>query len=247
MSYPYFFIDDPEQISGDIIYLRGKDNNHLVNVLRAKTKDKVVVSGNRSIYECKIDRIGSKETRLKIFDVKPVEEKPYSITLFQAVLKKGPMEFVIQKTTEIGVDHIIPVITDRVLADPKKTIQKITRWRTIAYEASKQSKRHSVPSVEDLIRINDIDTSLFDIFFIPVEQKGMDNTALSQLVGILGGPSVKRLAYMIGPEGGFEKEEISFLANSARTLNLGSNIFRSETASVYFLSLLDYLLKTRNK
>jgi len=164
MSYPYFFIDGPKREKGEKIIIEGRDNNHLKNVLRAEKGDTVVLSGGGNIYECRLEMIDKKKSVLIVFKVTEVKIRPYNITLFQSVLKKNPMELVIQKTTEIGIDTIIPVFTDRVVIDSKKVTSKIPRWQEIAHQASKQSKRSHIPAIKEPIAFDDIHRMDFDIF-----------------------------------------------------------------------------------
>lgn len=239
MSYPYFFTDT-ESIIGDRIKITGEDLNHLVNVLRNRIGDKVYISDNESYkYKTEIVDINKNEVILHITDRKKITKKIPSITLYQCVLKKNSMEFVIQKSTEIGVDRIIPIISGRVITDEKKIVGKVERWQKISDRASKQCGRDfkcEILPPEDIyhIRISD-----YDLFFVPYEG-GTDEKALIEI------SDVSSIGYIIGPEGGFENSEVSFLkGKKAREIKFGKNIYRSETAAIYFLSILDYLVKSQ--
>jgi 16S rRNA (uracil1498-N3)-methyltransferase len=239
MSYSYFFTDT-ESITGDRIKITGEDLNHLVNVLRNRIGDKVYISDNESYkYKTEIVDINKNEVILHIIDRKKINRKVPSVTLYQCVLKKNSMEFVIQKSTEIGVDRIIPVISGRVITDKKKIAGKVERWQKISDRASKQCGRDFKCEVllpEDIYHIKISD---YNLFFIPYEG-GTDDKALIEI------NDISSIGYIIGPEGGFENSEVSFLkGKKAREIKFGKNIYRSETAAIYFLSVLDYLVKSQ--
>ena len=236
MSYPYFFID-PHNIEGNRIKIKSEDRNHLINVLRSKIGDTVHVSDDAGYrYETEISDINKTEAVLVIKDKIRIFRKTPRIILFQCVLKKNSMELVIQKSTEIGVDQIIPVISARVITDKKDISGKIDRWQKISDGASKQSKRDYKCEVLPPEDIHDIRITDYDLFYVPYEESTAININLAEV------KNASSIGYMIGPEGGFENTELDFLKQKgAREIKFGKNIYRSETAAIYFLSVLDYL------
>lgn len=239
MSYPYFFID-AGSIGDNRIKIKEEELNHLINVLRSRTGDKVYVSDNASYkYETEIVGINKYEATLLIKNKEKITGKTPAVTLFQCVLKKNSMEFVIQKSTEIGVDKIIPVISERVIVDKIKVAGKLERWQKISDQASRQSMRDFKCKILPPENIYDIKVSDYDLFYIPYE-KCHDS---EELAGI---GNVSSIGYLIGPEGGFEAGEFKFLKDKkAVEIKFGKNIYRSETAAIYFLSVLDYLSGNR--
>jgi 16S rRNA (uracil1498-N3)-methyltransferase len=244
MSHPYFFVS-PKDVLKDSIYINGDDLNHLKNVLRSKDGDYIEISDNLKYkYTTKISQIRKNRVELSIVSKKEINKKTPETVLFQCILKKNAMEYAIEKATEIGVSKIYPVLSKRVVVEAKKTINKIKRWQKIANEASKQSKRDFLCSVEPVINLMDIRAQDYDFLFLPYEQE----KRLANLEDIYKKWSNKpsQISVLIGPEGGFEQTEIDYF-NSSNTmiLSLGSNILKSQTATVYFLSVLDYFLKTK--
>jgi 16S rRNA (uracil1498-N3)-methyltransferase len=149
------------------------------------------------------------------------------------------MEFVIQKSTEIGVDKIVPVISERVVVDKIKIAGKLERWQKISDQASRQSMRDFKCRILPPEDIYDIEVSDYDLFYIPYE-KCHDS---KELAGI---GNVSSIGCIIGPEGGFETSEFKFLKDKkAIEMKFGENIYRSETAAIYFLSVLDYISRNR--
>ncbi len=246
MSYPYFFTDS-NNIERDKIKIDGEDLNHLKNVLRSRAGEVVYISDNETYsYKTEILEIGKSEAILNIKDKKRIIRKLPRLTLFQCVLKKNSMEFVIQKATEIGVDRIIPVMSRRVIADGEKISGKIERWQKISDGASKQSKRDFKCEITEPEYIYSIKVSEYGLFYVPYEESTAEDENITETLKSLSG--VTDIAYIIGPEGGFEQKEIEFLKKSGgREIRLGRNIYRSETAAIYFLSVLDYLIRSQNE
>jgi 16S rRNA (uracil1498-N3)-methyltransferase len=307
MSHPYFFVDKNSISSGSVL-IAGEDFNHLVRVLRARVGDVVEISDNETKrYKTALAEIKKDAALLKIKQADTITRKSYRVSLFMCLLKKEAMEFAIQKTAEIGIDRIIPVLSARTVAEieGKKTKGKIFRWQQIALGASKQCKRDFICEIAEPIEAGIIDVAGYNIFFLPVEDLYRDEKevfspefkdaigSLCDIVKVLNdkanifagrskdksfatdpeglnvfeNPGIKNIAkgpynnksgtgtangpdpfleiaYIIGPEGGFEKKEVMDLVKKgAVSINFGTNILRSETASIYFLSILDYLLK----
>jgi len=157
------------------------------------------------------------------------------------------MELAIQKTAEIGIESIIPVFSGRVILEKEKIKNKVLRWQLIAEQASKQCKSDFICKVLAPVNITEIEPSAYETFFIPYENSSIENkdnfNAIDKYV-FTNKKSKGMVAYLIGPEGGFEEKEIELLSKKGSILiNFGNNILRAETASIYFLSILDYLFK----
>ena len=248
MSHPYFFIN-PSQITGTKILLSDKDElKHLCRVLRGKPGDIVYFSDNESsVYHTRILTIDKDEGLFEIEEKHDLEKSRIGKTLFQCILKKNAMELVIQKSVEIGASSIIPVISSRVVPDISDKINKLQRWQKIADEAAKQSKRQLRCLIGETVKIENIDPSSYNLFYIPHEEspaiKGGD--LASHIISLQPPASI---GVLIGPEGGLSGDEASMLeTKGAVTTGLGKNILRAETASIYFLSVLDFLVKSNKQ
>ena len=145
---------------------------------------------------------------------------------------------ILQKLTELGVSNIIPIKTQRsiVKLDNKKTNKKIERWQKICKEASEQSHRLEVPKIANIIDINNlinIDNNLKLICSLSENTKPF-NTYLKD--------KPKELLIVIGPEGGFTKQEEELLINNKfLPVTLGKRIMRVETAAIYVTSIINYI------
>ena len=153
------------------------------------------------------------------------------------------MDFIVQKSTELGVSDVIPVITDRVIVkiDESNEKKKIDRWNKIALEASKQSGRTRVPTVENIVNLENIVEKLskYDIVIVPYECE-RENTIKALLTNI--DTNVKNVAVVIGPEGGFSENDINILKglDNIKLVSLGKRILRTETAGIATIAMLLY-------
>lgn len=243
----HFFVP-PSQVEETEIVIRGSDVNHMKNVLRMKPGEEVSVSdGNNCRYLCRITEY--METGEVILTVIQREENdtelPSKIYLFQGLPKQEKMEFIVQKAVELGVYQIIPVALKRcvVKLDEKKARKKVSRWQEISKSAAKQSGRGIVPEVKNVLSWKEALelAAKLDVRLIPYElAEGMDKTK-KLLAAIQPGQSI---GIFIGPEGGFEKAEVSeALEKGAEAVTLGRRILRTETAGITTLSVLMFQLE----
>ena len=241
-----FFVT-PDQVGEDKIRIQGSDVNHMKNVLRMRPGEEVMVSdGNNLQYRCRVEDYPEGEAVLAILKAGLVDtELPSRIYLFQGLPKQEKMELIVQKAVELGVCQVIPVQTRRcvVKLDAKKAAKKVQRWQQIAESAAKQAGRGYIPAVSEVMTFQEAlaFSETLDIRLIPYElADGMDGTR-KILDGIRPGQSV---GIFIGPEGGFEKEEVGRAVEAgAMPITLGKRILRTETAGIAVLSILMYRLE----
>ena len=133
--------------------LEDGDYHHIKNVMKMKCGDLIKVVYDKVIYTCKLNNISNKST----FDVIKKEEKPdknLSVSVAFSLIKEQKMDFLLQKATELGVDEIIPIISERtVVKIDKKNTNKISRWIKICKEASEQSHRMNIPKIHEIINL----------------------------------------------------------------------------------------------
>ena len=241
-----FFVT-PDQVGEDKIRIQGSDVNHMKNVLRMRPGEEVMVSdGNNRQYRCRVEDYPEGEAVLAILEAGLVDtELPSRIYLFQGLPKQEKMELIVQKAVELGVCQVIPVQTRRcvVKLDAKKAAKKVQRWQQIAESAAKQAGRGYIPAVSEVMTFQEAlaFSETLDIRLIPYElADGMEGTR-KILDGIRPGQSV---GIFIGPEGGFEKEEVGRAVEAgAMPITLGKRILRTETAGIAVLSILMYRLE----
>ncbi len=242
----YQFFVEPSSIRGNDIEISGSDYNHIKNVLRMKKGECVSVSDGMSKkeYRCHIEEYSGEKVLLKLDFIKEADvELPVYVTLFQGLPKAGKMDIIVEKCTELGVYEIIPVATERsvVKLSGKKAADRAAHWQGKAQAAAKQSKRAVIPSVGQVISMEEALEKCvdFEYILIPYElAENMDKTR-EVLSNVKKG---SRIAVFIGPEGGFSEHEIDMAEKKgAVPLTLGKRILRTETAGMVVLSWLVYL------
>ncbi|MCI5868769.1 MAG: 16S rRNA (uracil(1498)-N(3))-methyltransferase [Dorea sp.] len=242
----HFFVT-PDQVKEDHIYIEGSDVNHMKNVLRMRAGEEVMVSdGNNRKYLCEVEGYEPDLAVLKIQEKGVVDtELPSQIYLFQGLPKQDKMELIVQKAVELGVYQVIPVATKRsvVKLDAKKAEKKTERWQQIAQSAAKQAGRGYIPEVHSVMTYKEAMeyARKLDVVLIPYElAEGMEETK-KMIRQIQPGQSV---GIFIGPEGGFEIEEVEEAINAgAKAITLGKRILRTETAGLTTLSVLMFHLE----
>ena len=235
----YHIFVGEEQISGENAYIEGSDVKHIVNVLRMKTGEKLLISVKGDWdYLCKIVDIETDRVNLKVLESMEQRELPVNITLLQGIPKSDKLEMIIQKAVELGVSEIIPVKTKRVVVkiEEKKLSAKLNRWNAIAESAAKQSKRSIIPKI---LEPQSIDNALeivkdFDVKLIPYENADSIDKTRRILDNM---DKTGNISVFIGPEGGFEEDEVKKAIDLGfEVITLGKRILRTETAGLALLS-----------
>ena len=174
---PKFFVAQ-DQIEDESIYINGEDVNHIVNVLRLTKDDEILICNkDRNItYKAKIDRLAKDKVVCKIEEMlEDSTESNIFVTIFQGLPKADKMEYIIQKTTELGVKEIVPVMMKRsiVKLEGKEADKKIERWQKISEVAAKQSGRDIVPKINNIVNIKNICNLInkYDIVLLAYENE----------------------------------------------------------------------------
>ena len=243
----YRFYISEEQIRENEITIEGSDVNHIRNVLRLEVGDWVVAcDGKDRDYVSRIHGMEKDAVLLRVEKVRPTgTELPTRITLFQGIPKKDKMEFIIQKSVELGVYEIVPVMMKRcvVKLDDKKAKKKQERWQGIAESAAKQCDRGMIPRVHEPVTMEEaIDMAReLDYNMIPYElQDGIDDSR--EIVA--HACTQDSVGIFIGPEGGFEADEVEqAMACGMEAMTLGKRILRTETAGMALLSILMFQMQ----
>ena len=250
---PKFFIKTENLKENEEIWITDSDVNHIKNVLRKKIDDKINIcnSDTQKNYECAIKNIEENKIICKIInETKSISESSLNITIFQGLPKSDKMELIIQKSTELGVKTIVPVITKRTvikLKDKDKQT-KVERWRKIAEVAAKQSGRDIIPTIENIINIADIKFDEFNKIFVLYEneEKNSIKDEIEQLKK--NNKEELNIGIIIGPEGGFAVSEIEQLRlkPNVSVVTLGKRILRTETVALVVSGILMYELGDLN-
>ena len=242
----HFFVT-PQQISGDKIRIEGGDVNHMKNVLRMKLHEKAEISdGESRTYLCEVEAYEEDVAVLHILEEMEADTEPASkLYLFQGLPKSDKMELIVQKAVELGVYQVIPVAMKRsvVRLDDKKATKKADRWNSIAESAAKQAGRSRIPEVTMPLSYNEAlkMAEELDVTLLPYELAGGMEVTREVIRQIKSGQSV---GIFIGPEGGFEPEEVdAAVSMGAKVITLGRRILRTETAGLATLAVLMFELE----
>lgn len=242
----HFFVT-PQQISGDKIRIEGGDVNHMKNVLRMKLHEKAEISdGESRTYLCEVEAYEEDVAILHILEEMEADTEPASkLYLFQGLPKSDKMELIVQKAVELGAYQVIPVAMKRsvVRLDDKKAAKKADRWNSIAESAAKQAGRSRIPEVTMPLSYNEAlkMAEELDVTLLPYELAGGMEVTREVIRQIKSGQSV---GIFIGPEGGFEPEEVdAAVSMGAKVITLGRRILRTETAGLATLAVLMFELE----
>ncbi|MCY6484255.1 16S rRNA (uracil(1498)-N(3))-methyltransferase [Clostridium aestuarii] len=241
-----FFISQ-DKICGNKAIIEGEDVKHIYKVLRLKEGENVNINNcNGKEYLTQIQSITKSEVEVEILkELQVNNESPIEVYLYQGLPKASKMEIIIQKCTELGVKEIIPIETNRVsssIKDINKEMKKLDRWNRIAFEACKQSKRTLISNIRSILKFDEFIDELKEMDLIVVAYENAENYGIKKLIQELD-KQVLKVAIVVGPEGGFEEEEIKSLKdNGAHIVTLGPRILRTETAGLTCVSLIMYEL-----
>ena len=239
-----FFVEEIKGNKDQSFTIVGPEARHISRVLRMSQGDRFILmdrEGNR--FQALIIASDPREVRVFLEEALPVPKRsPVEIILCQALLKSGPMDYMIQKTSELGVDKILPFACSRTVVRVRgdRLSNKIRHWREICLSAAKQSGR-SVPAeigppvpFEELINAWKGQDAVKAILW---EEEGSKD-----LKGLLRQyPRPGRFVCIVGPEGGFDKKEVKAAGKAGFiSASLGNRILRGETAALAMVAIVQY-------
>jgi 16S rRNA (uracil1498-N3)-methyltransferase len=240
-----FFIPK-DNIVGNTAIIEGEDVKHIYKVLRLEVGDTVNINNcDGEEYLGQIEDIGKKQVTVKCIEQLTLNnESSIEVYLFQGLPKSSKMDLIVQKATELGVKEITPIITERVVVKNELgEFKKLDRWNRIVLEACKQCKRSLIPKVNTPLEFEQLLDFLKSMDLIVVPYENEENYGIKNIMNSISKNNVKKIAVIIGPEGGFEEEEINKLkVLGASVVTLGPRIFRTETAGFVCVSLIMYEL-----
>lgn len=217
--------------------------HHLIQVLRAKEGDKLILfNGDGNDYEAEIKVIKKRSAQVLIISKnKNFNESHINIHLYQALTSNEKMDWIIQKATELGVQNITPISTKRnqnKIKEDKKH-KKNKHWQQIIISACEQSRRAFIPKIHPIISLDNLSRNFnqnqineLRLVLSPNSQNKLKNNK----------KKLSNLSIMIGPEGGFTDNELE-IANSMgfQSISIGPRILRTETASIASIAILQQI------
>ena len=221
----------------ETLKLENKTSHHLIKVLRTKIGSQLIIfNGDGFDYAATLTDIKSKNIALlSIAEKTKIDnESPLNLTLLQGISRGNRMETTIQKSVELGINEIIPIVCTRsnYTIRPERIQKKIEHWKQIITSACEQSGRSKIPRLSDIMAFSDA-IKLYDD-----KLKIVLSTDADQSIRSLQS-SNKNVCVCIGPEGGLTPEEVSQAKNNSyQDIKFGPRILRTETAGPAVISAL---------
>jgi 16S rRNA (uracil1498-N3)-methyltransferase len=239
------FIDKLKMKNG-MVLVTGPNCKYILGVLRMAVGERIdVMDGKGYLYRCVINGTKGKELFLQVVDaVHHPEEKRTRVTLLVSPIKGPRMDWLVEKATELGVDRILPTIFKRtVVKFQDEEGAKCERWKRIMIEASRQSGRFSIPELGPPTPLRGV-LPYVDHFenrwLLYEKEKG------TTMKDIVAAQKDGEVCVAIGPEGGVEEGEVSWLKEHGFVpCTLGENILRTETTPLVVLSIIFYEFNMR--
>lgn len=239
-TLPRLFVDLP-LTRGEQPLLNQDQTNYLVNVLRRRTGDQLVVfNGRNGAWLAEISEAGKKSASLRLIEQSAPQTAASDLWYGFAPLKTARLDYMIQKATEMGVGTIQPVMTQHT----QNNRIKVEKLRANAIEAAEQCEVLNVPNVEPEMKFQTLIRTWVEkqgdrVLVVADEEKasGSPLPALEKLAG-------RRVGVLVGPEGGFSSEERSLLSRCEFVvpISLGPRILRADTAAVAALAVIQSII-----
>lgn len=240
-----YFINEPFSTLGEAS-LRDEDYKHIVQVMRMKVDDQIIVVAAGEAFVTTIVDISTDTVHVKKEgETLPSNELPVQVAIVSGLAKGDKHDLIVQKGTELGVSEVILFKAERSIVkwDDKKGYKKIERLQKIAHQAAEQCHRTVIPKVREPLTVKQVIevAARFDVcLFADEEAAKIDNRPrlLDRVKDFKPGDKV---LIVFGPEGGLSRSEADSLqAANFLPIALGPRILRTETAPLYFLSAVSY-------
>ncbi len=238
---PHILIS-PADISNNSVTIRGSEAHHLVRVLRVEAGDPLFLfDGAGTSYKARCESVDSAAPSVRAaITEKTVSQRATTIHLFQGLPKGSKFDYVIEKAVELGVDGLIPFLSDKniIKLTPAQNTSKLKRWENLAKAAAKQSGRATLPHMESARSFNELEARLktgLTLFLDTAEKKTTFKTVDLK--------KAKLINIVVGPESDFTAAERALLFKwGAVPVTLGPRVLRTETAGLVALSVLNHEL-----
>lgn len=228
-----FFVDE---VRNGHAHIEGEHARHLTNVLRVEAGQKYELSDNRNVYLAEIESARKSDVVFRMLDKLSPEPERVRIKLYAALIKFDHFEWMIEKTTELGVSEIVPVVAIRSERGLDRAAGKrIERWRRIALEASQQSRRAYLPEIAEAVPFEDVLRAEANCRYVLDEEGGVPLAAAFPEQR----SAEDTVALSIGPEGGWtDAERKQFIEAGWTRVSMGPLILRAETAAIAAVSVV---------
>ena len=230
-----------EQKENNFFIFDKETSHHIINVMRGRNNDQIRCVYKGDFYLSKL-LIDGKICKAEILEKEETNnELNVHINLIYGIPKGEKLDFVLQKTTELGVKEITLLNSERSIVkfENSKIDSKYERFNKIIKNAAEQSKRNIIPKLNKPINIENVPINDINIIAYEEESKNNQSTLFKTLNNELKG---KVINIVIGPEGGFSQKEVNYLVKKGYTrVSLGKRILRSETACLDLVSKIAFM------
>ena len=213
-------------------------SNHIIKVMRMKKGNIVEVVYQEKVYICKI--ISLNPVIVEIIEEKETyNELDIKVTICQSLVKESKMDLILEHGVELGYYSFIPLETRNsiIKLNNNDKDKKVIRWQKIVHDAARQSKRNIVPKVLPVMSLEDIVKLDYDLKIL----LSVNEMSISLKNVLQNREKYDKMIIVIGPEGGFKKEEEDYLIkNGFIRTSLGNRVLRTEMASIMALSMRNY-------
>jgi 16S rRNA (uracil1498-N3)-methyltransferase len=231
------FLVDPGVIGETSVTFSGDEGRHAVTVRRISVGEPIVLTDGVGTWAAgEVSAVTGRDRVTVTVTSQGTEPAPFPrVVVVQALPKGDRGETAVETLTEVGVDVIVPWVSERtqVKADPERASKIVSRWRSTARESAKQARRMHVPVVTDIVR-GDALTHLIDgAAVLVLDAEGEQPLAMAEL------PLDRDIVLVVGPEGGLSPDELAeFAALGATTVRLGPSVLRTSTAGTVAAGLV---------
>ena len=238
---PHFFINS-NNVSNNVITIDDKENyRHIARALRSKTGEKLLlIDENQMQYETVITRITDNEI---ICEAKNIyhsnRDLGFDLYLAQSPLRSDAQLTIMEKSTELGVRGVYPVLTDNCAVKKEVAEAKTEKWQKVMYEAFKQCERAKIPACYPVTTLENVFSEKFNRIIVFGERS--TEQSLKQYLSKNPVKKEEKMLVVIGPEGGFSQREFEmFKDKNIPVISLGDLILKADTAVTVALGDIIY-------
>ena len=239
---PAYFLVETSDLDSPVFNIKGTEAHHALRVRRVREKEKLVVTdGFGLVGEVEVLALGpGDQVTVKVVDKKNKVKKKPKVAVAQALAKGERSDLAVESLTEVGVDEIIPWQANRCIVKwDDKSEKGVEKWKQIARESSKQSRRAFFPEIINCLNSKEL-VGIFEDFSKVIVLDPDSTVLFTDLVEHI----TEDVLLIIGPEGGIDENEMQLFSEyGALTATLGETILRTSTAGGISVAIL--LSKTR--
>ncbi len=233
MARRRFFV---ESVHSGRAQISGDEAHHLTRVLRVEVGQKFEVSDNREVYLAEVESARKDLVSFTILEKLEAAQAAVRTALFISLIKFERFEWIVEKATELGVERIVPVEAERSEKGLAQAANKrLERWKRIAREASEQSRRARLPEIEPCMVLSSAVSVEADYRFV------LEERAAPPILRALPAERRRqdRVVLLVGPEGGWTDREREAIGAGWKSVSLGGEILRAETAAIAALAIVN--------